>query len=74
MSNYIFNCISFSLSLHLKIHLPSFIKFIPHHPFRFKRINKLNGVDDFSYEIGYTTECNGDLSCNATTILPVFSS
>ena len=29
-------------------------------------INKLNGVDDFDSEIEYTTECNGDLGCNAT--------
>ena len=29
-------------------------------------INQLNGVDGFDYEIGYKTECNGDVGCNAT--------
>ena len=39
-----------------------------------KRIKKLNRVDDFASEVGYTTECNGDADCNATKILPVLSS
>ena len=28
-------------------------------------INKLNGVDEFDYEIKYTIECNGVMGCNA---------
>ena len=28
-------------------------------------INKLNGVDEFAYEVWYTTECNVGLGCNA---------
>ena len=56
------------------MHLPLFIKFISHHMFCLKLIKKLNGVDEFDSEIGYTTEFNGDGGCNATKIIPVFSS
>ena len=35
--------------------------------------NNLNGADGFTYEIGYTTYCNGDVGFNATKFLTVFS-
>ena len=52
---------------------PSFITFITYQLFSLNSINKLDEVVDFASEIGYTTECNGDLGCNATGILSVFS-
>ena len=50
----------------IKLISPSFIAFIANHLFCLKRINKLNVLEEFSHGIGYTTECNGDLVCNAT--------
>ena len=52
---------------------PSLITFIPCHQFCLRRINKLNGVDEFASDVGYTTECNGDGGCNATKHFPVLS-
>ena len=46
----------------------------PHHLFLFKLINNLNEVDEYASEIGYKTECNGDLVFNPTKILSVVSS
>ena len=37
------------------------------------RVKKLNGVDEFACQIGYTKECNGDVVCNSTKVLTVFS-
>ena len=47
----------FSIAFHFNYYIvksisPSFITFIPHHLFCLKRINKLNGVDYFSFWIG----------------------
>ena len=47
----------FLLLLHNKIYFPSFITFINYNLFYLKKPNKLNGVDEFAPEIGYTTEC-----------------
>ena len=55
--NYILNCNSFSLLLHNKIYFPSFIEFINYNLFYLNNSNKLNVVDEFASEIGYTTEC-----------------
>ena len=69
--------IRFSIAFHFRRHFIikviclSFIPFIIHHLFWINRINKLDGVGDFASEIGYTSECNGVLCCNATEILPV---
>ena len=47
--------------------------FISNNFFWFKHIKKLDRVDEFDSEIGYTTECDGDVGCNATKILPILS-
>ena len=44
---------------------------IPHLLLRLNRINKLNVVYEFDYEVGYTIECNWDVGYNSTKTMPV---
>ena len=42
--------------------------------FFWKRISKLNGVDEFASEIGYTSECNMGVYFNGTKICLYYQS